>query len=225
VHNVLTFALVAIPSVFVIVNPLMVTSAFITLTAGASVDGRRAIIRKTTLVASAVLLVFALSGTLIFKFFSITMGAFQIAGGLILFSVAMGMLNAKPPRTKQTPEEMQEAMTRDDIAVVPLAIPMVSGPGSITTVIVLSGDAHSPANMAILFAAIVGTMAVVFVMLRNAARVQRFLGPSGLSITNRLMGLVLAAVAVQFVIGGVERVLPDLASALRAPAAQASGTR
>jgi multiple antibiotic resistance protein len=128
----------------------------------------------------------------------------------------MGMLHATASRTKQTPEEMDEAMSRDDIAVVPLAIPMVSGPGAITTVIVLSGEARAIPNMAILFLAIVVAMVIVFVMLRNAARIQKYLGPSGLNITTRLMGLVLAAVAVQFVIRGVESVLPELAAVMRA---------
>ena len=214
--EVISFALVAFPSLVVIINPLMVTSVFITLTASATPEAKRAIIRKTTLIAFGVLLVFAISGTVIFKVFSITIGAFQIAGGIILFSVAMGMLHARTSRTKQTPEEMDEAMTREDIAVVPLAIPIVSGPGAITTVIVLSGETRALPNMAILFLAIVVAMAIVFVMLRNAARIQRFMGPSGLNITTRLMGLVLAAVAVQFVVHGIASVLPELASALHA---------
>jgi len=215
VHDAISFALVAFPSLVVIINPVMVTSVFITLTANTTPEAKRTIIRKTTLVAFIVLLVFAVSGTLIFKFFSITIGAFQIAGGLILFSVAMGMLHARTSRTHQTPEEMDEAMSREDIAVVPLAIPIVSGPGAITTVVVLSGETRAIPNMAILFLAIVVAMVIVFVMLRNAARIQKFMGPSGLNIATRLMGLVLAAVAVQFVIHGVESVLPDLAAALR----------
>lgn len=215
-HDVIPFALVAFPSLIVIINPVMVTSVFITLTSNATPQAKRAIIRKTTLIAFIVLLVFAVSGTLVFKFFSITIGAFQIAGGIVLFSVAMGMLHATPSRTRQTPEEMDEAMNRDDIAVVPLAIPMVSGPGAITTVVVLSGEARVIPNMAILFLAIVVAMLIVFVMLRNAARIQKYLGPSGLNITTRLMGLVLAAIAVQFVIRGVESVLPELAAVMRA---------
>jgi multiple antibiotic resistance protein len=216
VHDVISFALVAFPSLIVIINPVMVTSVFITLTADASPLAKQAIIRKTTLIAFVVLLTFAISGTLIFKFFSITIGAFQIAGGIILFSVAMGMLHATASRTRQTPEEMDEAMSRGDIAVVPLAIPMVSGPGAITTVIVLSGETRVIPKMAILFLAIVVAMAIVFVMLRNAARIQKHLGPSGLNITTRLMGLVLAAIAVQFVIRGVESVLPEIAAAIHA---------
>lgn len=215
-HSAIAFAVVAFPSLIVIINPVMVTSVFITLTPAATADAKRAVARKTTIISFAVLLVFAIFGTLIFKFFSITIGAFQIAGGIILFSVAMGMLHAKPPRTKHTPEELAEAMSRDDIAVVPLAIPMVAGPGAITTVIVLTGEAHAITNMVILLAAIVAVMGIVFLMLRNAARIQKFLGPSGVNITTRLMGLVLAAVAVQFVVHGVESVLPEIAAVVRA---------
>jgi multiple antibiotic resistance protein len=216
VHDALSFALVAFSSLIVIINPLMVTSVFITLTSSATPEAKRAISRKTTLTAFIVLLAFAISGSLIFKFFSITIGAFQIAGGIILFSVAMGMLHAQTSRTKQTPEEMDEAMSREDIAVVPLAIPIVSGPGAITTVVVLSGETRAIPNMAILFLAIVVSMVIVFVMLRNASSIQKFIGPSGLNITTRLMGLVLAAVAVQFVVHGIASVLPELASALHA---------
>lgn len=215
-HDALSFALVAFSSLIVIINPLMVTSVFITLTSSATPEAKRAISRKTTLTAFVVLLAFAISGSLIFKFFSITIGAFQIAGGIILFSVAMGMLHAQTSRTKQTPEEMDEAMSREDIAVVPLAIPIVSGPGAITTVVVLSGETRAIPNMAILFLAIVVSMVIVFVMLRNASSIQKFIGPSGLNITTRLMGLVLAAVAVQFVVHGIASVLPELASALHA---------
>ena len=214
-HDVLSFALVAFPSLVVIINPLMVTSVFITLTANAPPEAKRSNIRRTSLTAFMVLLVFAISGTLIFKFFSITIGAFQIAGGIILFSVAMGMHHARTTRTKQTPEDMDEAMSRDDVAVVPLAIPIVSGPGAITTVIVLSGETRAIPSMAVLFLAIVVAMVIVFVMLRNAARIQRFMGPSGLNITTRLMGLVLAAIAVQFVIHGVESVLPEIVSVMQ----------
>jgi len=107
-------------------------------------------------------------------------------------------------------------MSREDIAVVPLAIPIVSGPGAITTVVVLSGETRAIPNMAILFLAIVVSMVIVFVMLRNASSIQKFMGPSGLNITTRLMGLVLAAVAVQFVVHGIASVLPELASVLHA---------
>ena len=215
-HDALSFALVAFSSLIVIINPMMVTSVFITLTSNATPEAKRAISRKTTLTAFIVLLAFVISGSLIFKFFSITIGAFQIAGGIILFSVAMGMLHAQTSRTKQTPEEMDEAMSREDIAVVPLAIPIVSGPGAITTVVVLSGETRAIPNMAILFLAIVVSMVIVFVMLRNASSIQKFMGPSGLNITTRLMGLVLAAVAVQFVVHGIASVLPELASVLHA---------
>jgi multiple antibiotic resistance protein len=129
------------------------------------------------------------------------------------------MLHARAPRTQHTPEELQEAMSREDIAVVPLAIPIVSGPGAITTVIVLASEARTAPDMAVLFAALVVAIATVWVMLRNASRIGRFLGPSGLNIATRLMGLILATVAVQFVIHGVESVLPELLAHVRtAPA-------
>jgi multiple antibiotic resistance protein len=209
-HGVFSFAIVAIPTLFVIINPLMVTSVFLTLTGSYPPEARRAVARKASIISFAVLLAFAVSGSLLFKFFSITIGAFQIAGGIILFSVALGMLHAQPPRMMHTPEELAEAMSREDIAVVPLAIPMTSGPGAIATVIVLASDARTVPNMIVLFVALVLAIATVWIMLRNAARIGRFLGPSGLNIATRLMGLILATVAVQFVIHGVESVLPEI---------------
>ncbi len=213
-RDILSFALVAFPSLIVILNPLLVTSVFITLTAESSKEVKSRVIRKTTLVAFMVLIVFALFGTVIFKIFGITIGAFQIAGGILLFSVAMGMLHARTPRIKHTPEEMEEALGREDIAVVPLAIPILSGPGAITTVIVLGGESRSIPNILVLFGSIVASMVVVYVMLRNATRVQRFLGTSGINIATRLMGLVLAAIAVQFVVHGIESVLPEIVAVL-----------
>jgi multiple antibiotic resistance protein len=225
VHDIVAYALVAIPSLLVIINPLMVTSVFITLTGSYPPEARRQVARKTSIIAFAVLLAFAVSGSLLFKFFSITIGAFQIAGGIILFSVALGMLHAQPPRMKHTPEELAEAMSREDIAVVPLAIPMTSGPGAITTVIVLASEARSAPNLIVLFVALVVAIATLWVMLRNAARVGRFLGPSGLNITTRLMGLILATVAVQFVIHGVESVLPEILARVHAAASALPAAR
>jgi MarC family membrane protein len=209
-HAVLSFAVVAIPSLLVIINPLMVTSVFITLTGAYPPEAKRRVARRTSAMSFGVLLAFAVFGSLLFRVFSITIGAFQIAGGAILFSVALGMLHAQAPRTKHTPEELAEAMSREDIAVVPLAIPITSGPGAITTVIVLASEAENVPNMIVLFLAIVIAAVTVWVMLRNAGRVARFLGPSGLNIATRLMGLILATVAVQFIIHGIESVLPEI---------------
>ena len=218
--NLLAFAMIAIPSLLVIINPLLVTSVFITLTGDYPAEGRRRVAFKTSFTAFAVLLAFAISGSLLFKFFAITIGAFQIAGGVILLATALGMLHAQSPRMQHTPEELAEARNREDIAVVPLAIPITSGPGAITTVIVLASEARHAAEMAVLFVAILVSAVTVWLLLRNATRIARFLGPSGINIATRLMGLVLAAVAVQFVLHGIESSLPEiLAHAHAAPPA------
>jgi multiple antibiotic resistance protein len=211
-QEVFAFALIAIPSLLVIINPLLVTSVFLALTGRYPPEARRRVALRTSGISLGVLLAFAVFGTLLFKVFAITTGAFQIAGGLILFTAALGMLHAQPTRMQQTPEELAEAMGRDDVAVVPLAIPMTSGPGAITTVIMLSSEAGGVPNMLVLVVAIVIAIATVWLMLRNADRIGRFLGPSGLNITTRLMGLILATVAVQFVIHGIESVLPEILS-------------
>ena len=210
----ISFAVMAVPALVVITNPLLATSAFLTLTTHYPSSAKKSVIRKAVSVAFAVLFIFAISGTFIFRMFSITIGSFQIAGGVILFTVALGMLHAKAQRMKQTPQEMKEAMTRDDIAVVPLAIPMISGPGAITTVLVLAGDATDVSKMIVLFVSLIIAMMVVFLVLRRASRLQRFVGASGMNIMNRLMGLILAAVAVQFIINGIKAVIPEIKAVL-----------
>jgi multiple antibiotic resistance protein len=213
VKSLIGFSFLAIPSLLVISNPILATSTFLTLTAGASEDVQHRIARRTAIAAFLVMFAFAVFGTLIFRAFSITIGAFQIAGGVILFTAALGMLQARSGRLSQSPEEIHEALSREDVAIVPLAIPMISGPGAITTVIVLAGDAIQPTHMLVLFFAIVLACSVVYLGLRHASRLQRAMGKTALNVMSRLMGLILAAIAAQFIIEGIKSVLPEIMKA------------
>jgi len=208
-----TFALVTFSAVFFVVDPFAVIPLFLAITRGDSPVKRRRTAFKAALVTIVTLLVFAATGEFIFRLFGITVGAFKIAGGLLLFQVALDMMRAQPSRVRSSPEEEREGIAKEDVAIVPLAIPMLAGPGAIATVTVLmSQAAHVATHIAIVVAVIVVTGVLTFFILRGSAWLERALKQTGLNIVNRVMGLILAAVAVQFVVNGVHDVLPLITS-------------
>ena len=148
---------------------------------------------------------------MIFKLFGITLGAFRIAGGILLFLMALDMLRAQRSRVRVSPEEETEGVEKEDVAIIPLGIPMLAGPGSIAMVIVLMGHARSSVvHLTIVVACILVAGFLTYLILRAATVVERTLKQTGLNILNRVMGLVLAAVAVQFVVYGIRDVLPQI---------------
>jgi len=170
------------------------------------------------LAATATLFVFSATGGLIFKLFGITLGAFRIAGGILLFLLALDMMRAQRSRVRTSPEEESEGAEREDVAIIPLGIPMLAGPGSIATVTVLMSRAGgSWPHVAIVVACILATGVLTFVLLRMAPLLERTLRQTGLNILNRIMGLILAAVAVQFVVSGIADVLPQIVGADDSP--------
>jgi len=195
----LKFALKAFVSIFIIVDPLGLVPYFITLTSGYSPSRRRRTVHLAIMTTIFVLTAFALFGNQILKLFGITIPAFRIAGGFIIFMVAIQMLQAQRTRLKATPEEEAHSYEQEEIGVVPLGTPMLAGPGAITTVIVLSES-----NLWVILASILITALLAYVILLQANRISNLLGPTGLNIFIRLMGLVLAAVSVQFVIDGIK---------------------
>ena len=195
----LKFALKAFVSIFIIVDPLGLVPYFITLTSGYSPSKRRRTVHLAIMTTIFVLTAFAIFGNQILKLFGITIPAFRIAGGFIIFMVAIQMLQAQRTRLKATPEEEAHSYEQEEIGVVPLGTPMLAGPGAITTVIVLSES-----NLWVILASILITALLAYVILLQANRISNLLGPTGLNIFIRLMGLVLAAVSVQFVIDGIK---------------------
>ena len=183
---------------------------------------------KTALRASAtcfvVLTAFGVAGGFIFQFFGITLPAFKIAGGILLFGVGLEMMRAKRSDTRATTEEAIEAETRDEVGLIPLGVPLLSGPGAIATVMVLVGKAQDPAERIILFAAIGAISVVTFATLYSAAFVARVLGRTGINVIGRVMGLILAAVATQFVLDGLREAFPRILAGNLA-LAQAPGAR
>jgi multiple antibiotic resistance protein len=202
------FALVTFTAVFFVVDPFAVVPAFIAMTEGDSAEKRRGMARRASVAAFVILLVFALAGRWIFQLFGITAGAFRVAGGLLLFLLSVDMMRALPSRVRTSPEEEREGAARDDVAVIPLGMPLLAGPGSIATVTVLVAKAKTPPRIAVVLGAVALTCLLTYVVLRAAPLVERRLGRTGINVLTRVMGLILAAVAVQFVADGVKELLP-----------------
>jgi multiple antibiotic resistance protein len=200
--SIIKFSLVALSSVFFLVDPFAVIPVFLSMTPGDPAPKRRQTARTAAVTCFIVLAAFAAAGGLIFKVFGITLAAFKIAGGVILVMIGLEMLQARKSGTKQSPEEAAEGAAREAIGVIPLGIPMLAGPGAISTVMILMGDSRRWWQFAVVFTVIALTSLVSYSVLSAADRVGRYLGETGIRIMTRLMGLLLTAVAVQFIING-----------------------
>jgi multiple antibiotic resistance protein len=203
-------AFVAFGSLFSIVDPFTAVPTFLALMGTRSHEEQVATALRATATCFAVLAVFGLAGNFIFTFFGITLAAFKIAGGVLLFGVGLDMMRAKRSETRATKAEADEAETKDDVAVIPLGVPLLAGPGAVATVMVLVGKAQSMAERATVFVAITAVAASTLLVLRSAPLVARVLGTTGINVIGRIMGLILAAVATQFVIDGAARAFPHL---------------
>ena len=204
----LTFFVTAFVSLFVTLDAVGNVPIFLSITPHSSEAERAAMVSRAVLVVFAVLVLFAAFGNLIFKFFGVTIEAFRIVAGLLLLKIAFDMMEARPARVRHTPEEDAEGAQREDIAIIPLAIPLLSGPGSISTVIALTGQAAKApkvlTSFVLLLLAIALNVLIAYVVLRSATAVTRLLKETGMRIFTRVMGLILAAIAVQFVLTGIK---------------------
>jgi multiple antibiotic resistance protein len=211
-HELVEFALLALGSLFVIVDPIAAVPLFLAMTPQETPAQRIKTARLACAVMTGVLLLFAVAGRTIFKFFGITMPAFQIAASIVLLMIALDMLRAQRSRVRETEEETSAGAEKEDIAVTPLAVPMLAGPGAISTVILLHNRAVGVAGQLILYASILAVAAASYVIFRLSARGAEWLSPIALRITSRVMGLLLAAVAVQFLLNGINDVRADWAN-------------
>jgi multiple antibiotic resistance protein len=196
------FFSVCFPSLFSIVDPIGVVPAYLALVgAETRAEQRRTAIRATVTGAS-VMLVFAATGTAIFRFFGITIPAFKVAGGVLLFTMALEMMRARLSPVKTTPEETSAARAGDDLAITPIGIPLISGPGAIASVIMWSSRAGGAQEKLALYASIGLVIVITLISLVFASRLVKVLGKTGINVITRIMGLILAATAAQFVIDG-----------------------
>ncbi len=194
-------------AIFAIVNPLGATSFFVVLTQDYPPDLKKRVIQKAVLAATLTLILFAFGGLYIFYFFGTTLPAFEVAGGILLFRVGLSMMQGERPRTQLTQQDREEALQKEVVGVVPLGIPMFAGPGAITTVIVLMGGAYAPfdpVQIAAVLGSVLVTMGIGWVLLQNADRIFHRVGRMGIYAFTRIMGIMVAAVAVQFVFNGIQ---------------------
>lgn len=198
--SLLEFSFLAFGSLFVIVDPIGLIPAFLGMTPNDSAAVRERMARLACILATIVLLVFAAAGQWIFKLLGLTMPAFQIAGSLVLMLIAIDMIRARPSRVTQADEDTDAGLEKDDIAITPLAVPMLAGPGAISNSLILMNQAEDWTRKGIVLASIPAVCLASYVIFRLAVHGAKWLSPIVMRVLTRLMGLLVAAIAVQFLL-------------------------
>ena len=204
------FFILCLTTLFTLINPIGIAPLLVVMTERFSKDERVKIAKKGSATALITLLLFAILGSLIFSFFGITLEAFQIMGGILFFRNGLRMLDAKVGRSRTTPAEQEESQESDDIAISPIGIPLIAGPGAITATMLLSSQTPQIYSYLTLGLSIMIVLTFVYVILRNGDVLMRVLGTSIMRIIQRLMGLILLVIAVQFVINGTISIIKPL---------------
>jgi len=197
-------------ALLVIVNPIGAVPLFASLTLGNTADEKHHIARTSSMAVAIVLVVAAVGGQSLLALFGITIASFKVGGAILILLIAISMMHGEQSGEKQTPEEAQEAAYKERIAVVPLAIPLLSGPGAISTIIIYATALSSLAHLAAIIACALLVGLITWIALRVATPVSTWLGKTGVNIAMRLMGLLLAAVAVEIFASGIVVLLPGL---------------
>ena len=192
--------------IFAIIDPFGYVPVFLSMTSNDSEVQRRKMLRKACVTAFIVLAVSSVIGNHILIFFGISIPALQISGGLILIVIGFEMLKVIPVAEKLSPSEQTEGAKKEDISIIPLAIPMLSGPASIATVVVLTSTTDSWSIYPAIWISILLTLVVTYLILRSASKILRLIGDTGLKVMTRIMGLLICAMAVQFIINGYQAV-------------------
>ncbi|HUJ24452.1 MAG TPA: MarC family protein [Myxococcales bacterium] len=209
-RDLLSFSLLSLSAIFVVVDPLGAVPLFLSMTSRESQAEKARTARRAALATFWILTVFALAGTLIFRVFGVTLGSFKVAGGVLLLLTAFDMLRAQPTRTRTTPEEEQER-AGDDIAIFPLAMPILAGPGSIATVLSLMGRAGHTLLVVPVILSIALTCVATWLMLRGGSHLEKILGVTRMNVLQRVSGLITSAIGVQFIFDGIKDAFPGLA--------------
>lgn len=198
------FAITAFATTLSIIDPIGMIPLTLAVTATLPGDRRRTIVDQAVLVAGAVLFIMAVIGRPLLGYLGVTLPAFTIAGGVLLFLIAIDMLFARPTGAKRTDAEERDAATATNPAVFPLAIPMIAGPGTIATVLLLVDLAHGHGvRLAVVFSAGAAALALTWLCMRFATRFLLLIGTTGVHVVTRVLGIILAALAVQFVLNGL----------------------
>ena len=203
----LQYLLFCLSTLFTVVNPLGITPIFAAMTERFSNVDQIRIARKGIITGSTVLIIFTLLGSFIFRFYGITVEAFQIMGGIIFFRSGLRMLDAQVGRSRTTQSERDEFKDSDELAISPIGVPLITGPGAITGVVILSGKGSSDFSIITLLVAVIITMTLFYWILRAGNVLAKKIGITGMRVIERMMGLILMVIAVQFIINGLETII------------------
>mgnify|MGYP006109915909 CR=1 FL=1 len=199
----LEFFILCFSSLFALINPIGNVPIFITLTENYNQKERNKIALKAIMFSFFVLIMFAQIGDLIFSFYGITIHAFRIAGGILLFKISLDMVESKRSRTKTTPSEMEEAEEKNEVAYTPIGIPLIAGPGSIASIMILSSEAKNFLDKTTLFATLAIVLIITYIIFKLSKVLSNYFGKSGLRIMQRIMGLILLVISIEFILKGI----------------------
>ena len=205
----ISFFIISFSSLFALINPLGISPILLSITENLNNEEYNRTIKKGIFFATILLLIFACMGEIIFKFYGITIHAFKIAGGILFFRTGTNMLYAKTPRTRTTPTEELEASEIEDISIAPIGIPIIAGPGAITSVMLLSHQANSFYERVFFYFNIIFVLLLTYYILKVAKKISKKFGTTWIRIIQRIMGLILMVLAIQFIINGIDPIVKD----------------
>jgi multiple antibiotic resistance protein len=204
----ISFGLLCFTSLFTLINPLGTMPVFMAMTSELTDDQRSKTAKKASVVALFTIIAFALTGQLLFNFFGISVNSFRVVGGVIFFIMGMDMLQARLSQVKIKDNEVKSYIT--DISITPLAIPMICGPGAITSAIVLMEDANTLPKQLALFISIFLIIMLTYVILYSSSKLIKLLGQTGINVMMRIMGLIVMVIAVEFFFSGLKPIILDI---------------
>tara|TARA_B100001142_G_scaffold296117_1_gene317582 strand:- start:350 stop:991 length:642 start_codon:yes stop_codon:yes gene_type:complete len=198
-----SFIILTFSSLFALINPLGITPILLSMTEGDNDIEYKSIVKKGILTAYIILVIFTLMGDLIFKFYGITIYAFMIGGGILFLRNSFDMIDSKVSREASTPLETKEAIKKEDISITPIGIPLIAGPGAITSVMLLSSQTNTFVDKCIVHINIIITLLLTYIILLLGKKISKKIGTTGIRIIQRIMGLILLVISIQFIINGI----------------------
>ena len=207
-NELVSFGILTFTSFFTLINPLGVMPIFMTMSSGLTPENRAKTAKKASIVGFITILLFALSGQLLFNFFGISVNSFRIVGGVIFFLMGMDMLQARLTKVKIKDSEVKKYV--NDISITPMAIPMIAGPGAITNAIVLMEDAGTIQGAVVLVIALALVILITYFILLSSGKIIKTIGETGNNVLMRLMGLIVMVIAVEFFLSGLKPILQDI---------------